>query len=75
MDIYGLSGKLGRDPKKADGTSMEYQEQCAYIAGCLDVWFSLFSTDRVTLDEISEAMQMSRKEVQRMYVMWIKSVL
>ena len=37
MDIYVLSGKLGRDPKKADGTSMEYQEQCAYIAGCLDV--------------------------------------
>lgn len=50
MDIYELSGKLGRDPKKADGTSMEYQEQCAYIAGCLDIWFSLFSSDRVTLD-------------------------
>lgn len=73
MDIYELSGKLGHTPRKKDGMTISYQEQCAYIAGCLDVWFSLLYKDRTTAEEIADVMRMNSKEVQRMYIMWLNS--
>lgn len=73
MDIYELSGKLGHNPRKADGTAISYREQCAYIAGCLDVWFSLLYKDRATVEEIAAVMRMNSKEVQRMYILWLNS--
>ena len=73
MDIYNFSGRFGYDPKKADGTSMGYKEQCAYIAGCLDVWFSLLHAERASLAEIAETMRMTIGEAHRMYILWLNS--
>lgn len=70
MDIFDLSGKLGHNPCKADGTTMNYKEQCAYIAGCLDVWFTLLQLNRTSPKEIARCMQMSDVEVGRMYILW-----
>ena len=70
MDIYQLSGRLGRNPKRADGTRMSYLEQCAFIAGSLDVWFSLLRLGRTTFEEVAEAMQMSPVTVNHLFLLW-----
>lgn len=75
MDIFDLSKKLGRVPEKADGEPLSYMEQCAYIAGCLDVWFTLRHSGRATPEEIAKCMRMDNIEVERMYVLWLTSVV
>lgn len=71
MDIFDLSKKLGRAPEKANGEPLSYMEQCAYIAGCLDVWFNLLSLERTNLAEIARCMEMSEAEVRRMHILWL----
>ena len=74
MDIYNLSGRLGQNPKRADGTKMSYLEQCAYTAGCLEVWFSLLSAGRTSIEEIAKFMSMRPPIVAHMYKLWLAEI-